>query len=141
MKTLNRTKILLKSNLYIKYFCQPECCQYKILTKSFAFIFPRFAYLVLMFPKPEHSKHWGPFGSFFSASFSVAVWGAFFSLPENFFLNLLFFINCSKFLANIATASSSISESSSEETLVFFLDALRAMIFAFLTGRKDYSYV
>jgi len=26
--------ILLKSNHYIKCFCQPECCQYKILTNS-----------------------------------------------------------------------------------------------------------
>jgi hypothetical protein len=26
--------ILLKSNRYIKCFCQPECCQYKILTNS-----------------------------------------------------------------------------------------------------------
>jgi hypothetical protein len=48
------------------------------------------------------------------------------------------------FLVNIATASSSISESSSEETLDFFLDALdalRAIVFAFLTGGKEYSYV
>jgi hypothetical protein len=69
------------------------------------------------------------------------MWGAFFSLSENLFLNLLFFINRSKFLANIATASSSMSESSLAETLVFFLDALRAMVFAFLTGGKEYSYV
>jgi hypothetical protein len=50
----------------------------------------------------------------------------------------------SKFLANIAIASSSILESSSDETLVYFLDALdalRVMVFAFLTGGKEYSYV
>jgi hypothetical protein len=29
--------ILLKSNHYIKCFCQPECCQYKILTGSLAY--------------------------------------------------------------------------------------------------------
>jgi hypothetical protein len=72
------------------------------------------------------------------------VWGAFLSLSENFFLNLLLFMNRSKFLANIVTALSSISESSSDETLDFFwdaLDALRAIVFAFLTGGKEYSYV
>jgi hypothetical protein len=95
-----------------------------------------------MYPKPEHSKHWGPLGSFFFASSDSAVWGAFLCLLENFFLNLLFFIKRSKFLANIATASSSISESSSDEILDFFLDsldALRAIVFAFLTGGKEYS--
>jgi hypothetical protein len=30
--------IQLKSNRYIKYFCQPECCQYKILTRVFCSI-------------------------------------------------------------------------------------------------------
>jgi hypothetical protein len=97
-----------------------------------------------MCPKPEHSKHWGPLGSFFSASSISVVWGAFLSLSENFFLNLLFFIKCSKLLANIVTASSSISESSSDETLDFFLDALdalRTIVFTFLTGGKEYSYV
>lgn len=53
-------------------------------------------------------------------------------------------MNHSKFLANIVTASSSISESSLDETLDFILDdldALRAIDFAFLTGGKEYSYV
>jgi hypothetical protein len=94
-----------------------------------------------MCPKPEHSKHWGPLRSFFSAFYVSAMWGAFLSLLENFFLNLLFFIKHSKFLANIATASSSTSESSSDETMDFFLDALdalREIVFAFLTGGKEY---
>jgi len=60
-----------------------------------------------MCPKPEHSKHWGPLGLFFSAYFGSAVWGVFFNLLENFFLNLLFFMNRSEFFANIVTASSS----------------------------------
>jgi len=34
LKTQKKTEILLKSNRYIKCFCQPECCQYKILTNS-----------------------------------------------------------------------------------------------------------
>jgi len=116
----------------------------RVALKAFPFSFFRFAHSVLMCPKPEHSKHWGPLGSFFSAFSGSVVWGAFFSLLENFYLNLLFFINRTKFLANIGTASSSISKSSSDETLVFFLDALdalRAMVFAFLTGGKEYSYL
>jgi len=115
----------------------------RVALKAFPFSFFRFAHSVLIYPKPEHLKHWGPLGSFFSASSDLAVWGAFLSLLENF-LNLLFFITRSMFLVNIATASSSISESSSEETLDFFLDALdalRAIVFAFLTGGKEYSYV
>jgi len=45
--------------------------------------------------------------------------GAFFSLSENFFLNLSFFINLPKNLASIATTFSSLSESSLDETLAF----------------------
>jgi hypothetical protein len=113
----------------------------RVALKPFPFSFFRFAHSVLMCLKPEHSKHWRPLGSFFPASSGSVVWGAFFSLPKNFYLNLLFFMKRSKFLANIATTSSSISESSSDKTLFFFLDALRAMVFAFLTRGKEYSYV
>jgi hypothetical protein len=34
LKTSNRTDNPVKSNRYIKCFCQPGCCEYKILTNS-----------------------------------------------------------------------------------------------------------
>jgi hypothetical protein len=84
-------------------------------------------------PKVEHLKHLGPLGSFFSSSSGST------SLV-NFFLNLSFFINLLTFLASMATASSSsLSVSSSEEALLLFLAALRAIVFAFLTGGREYS--
>jgi len=83
----------------------------------------------------------GPLGSFFLASSGSDYFGALFSLSMNWFLNLSFFIRLPKFLASIATASSSLSEFSSDETLAFFLYALRAIVFAFLTGGREYSSI
>jgi hypothetical protein len=126
---------------FLRSFSSFSNSSMRAVLKAFPFSFFRFAHSVLMCQKPENSKHWGPLRSFFSASSDSAVWGAFLSLSENFFLNLLFFMHRSKFLDNIITASSSMLESSSDETLDFFLDALRAIVFAFLTGGKEYSYV